>query len=240
MLQNDQGYWNDFPYWHTQDDPRHTASPARCTTTLLIASTKHTHTTPREASQKSHHIQVTQFLFHFSALFKFTLFFLDGTASHTTPFWAMEVAELQRQISRLSLEDLIQIAIHLLFEIEYQMKVESYTVFSALQLYSYRVIHLLNTYCIAAWFWIFTTANLRLRCGTCHFGRVELPLRSKGFALAVLTPSLLVLHSLLFVPGGWNLTAHRSLRLFSLLYASLLPIAVSHSVPENCSHCKHL
>ena len=62
----------------------------------------------------------------------------------------MEVAELQRQISRLSLEDLIQIAIHLFFEIEYQMKVESYTVFSALQLYSYRVIHLLNTYCIAA------------------------------------------------------------------------------------------
>ena len=36
----------------------------------------------------------------------------------------MEVAELQRQISRLSLEDLIQIAIHLLFEIEYRLELQ--------------------------------------------------------------------------------------------------------------------
>ena len=77
--------------------------------------------------------------------------------------------------------------------------------------YSCLIIHLLDTYCIAAWFWIFTSANLRLRCRTCHFGRVELPLRSKGFALAVLTQSLHVLHAFIFVLGGWNLTNDNSL-----------------------------
>lgn len=36
----------------------------------------------------------------------------------------MDVAELQRQISRLSLEDLIQVAIHLIFEIEYRVELQ--------------------------------------------------------------------------------------------------------------------
>ena len=36
----------------------------------------------------------------------------------------MDVAELQRQISGLSLEDLIQVAIHLFFEIEYRLELQ--------------------------------------------------------------------------------------------------------------------
>ena len=63
-------------------------------------------------------------LFSCFSIVHFQFAFLDGNANPTSSLWAMDVAELQRQISRLSLEDLIQVAIHLIFEIEYRLELQ--------------------------------------------------------------------------------------------------------------------
>ena len=63
-------------------------------------------------------------LFSCFSIVHFQFAFLGGTANPTSSLWAMDVAELQRQISRLSLEDLIQVAIHLIFEIEYRLELQ--------------------------------------------------------------------------------------------------------------------